>query len=334
MRAAAAVLAAALAGASGGVAFAQNKNAEPAHDYPNKPIRWIVTFAAGGPTDFVARNIGAKLQEAFGQPVIIDVRAGASGIIGTDIVAKAPPDGYTLLYGTSTIMTLLPAQRKSIPYDPMKDFAPVTLLVTIPQILIANNSLPVQSVKEVIAYAKARPGQLNYGSGGEGSTPFFSMELFKGMTGTNIVHIPYKGLAPALTDLIGGQLMLLFHTMQPAVLQMVRAGRIKGLAVSSAKRTPAAPDIPTVAEGGVPGYENVAWHALYAPAKTPTAIIAKLNAQVAKILRDPEMGQRLASQAAVSEPGTPESLRKFMVEEAERAARVMRSAGLKRQSNE
>lgn len=333
MNAAAALLAAALAGASCGVAYAQNRNADPARDYPNKPIRWIVTFAAGGPTDFVARTIGAKLNEAFGQSVIIDVRAGASGIIGTEIVAKATPDGYTLLYGTSTTMTLLPAQRKNIPYDPMKDFAPVTLLVRIPQILIANNSVPVQSVKELIAYAKAKPGQLNYGSGGEGSTPFFGMELFKGMTGTDIVHIPYKGLAPALTDLIGGQLMLLFHTAQPAVLQMIKAGRIKGLAVSSAKRTPAAPELPTVAEGGVPGFENVAWHALYAPAKTPAGIIAKLNTQVTKILRDPDVKQRLASQAAVPSPGTPESLRQFMAEDAERATRVMRRAGLTRQSD-
>lgn len=290
---------------------------------PSRPAAQPTSLRDSSGQNYRKRS-GSRLSSTF--------RAGASGIIGTEIAAKSPSDGYTLLYGTSTTMTLLPAQRQNIPYDPMKDLAPVTLLVTIPQILIANNSLPVQSVKELIVYAKARPGELNYGSGGEGSTPFFSMELFKGMTGTDIVHVPYKGLAPALTDLIGGQLMLLFHTMQPAVLQMVKAGRIKGLAVSSKKRTPAAPEIPTVAES-VPGFENVAWHALYAPAKTPPGIIAKLNAQVTKILRDPEVGQRLASQAAIPEPGTPESLRQFMVEEAERAARVMRSAGLKRQSN-
>ena len=330
MKAAAVLLSTALVGWAGGnTAWAQGTGA--AASYPNKPTRLIVTFAAGGPTDFVARNIAAKLTEMFGQPVVVDVRAGGSGIIGTEIVARAPADGYTLLYGTSTIMTLVPAQRKDIPYDPVKDFAPVSMVATIPQLLIANAALPVQSVKDLIAYAKGRPGQLNYGSGGEGSTPFFGMELLKGMTGMDIVHVPYKGLAPALTDLIGSQLNLLFHTVQPSVLQMVKSGRIKGLAVSSAQRTPAAPDIPTVAEQGVPGFENVSWHALFAPAKTPTPIVAKLNDAVGKILRDPEVGKRLDTQAAVPSPGTPEALQKFMADEADRANRVMQSAGLKKQ---
>ena len=304
--------------------------ASTAESYPTKPIRWIVTFAAGGPTDFVARVIGARLTEAWSQPVIIDVRAGASGVIGTEMAARAPADGYTLLYGTSTTLVLAPATSSKIPYDAFKDFEPITMLVTIPQILIVSNALQVSSVKDLVAYAKANPGKLNYGSGGDGSAPFFGMELFKSMTGINAVHVPYKGLAPALTDLLAGQVHMMFHTAQPSVLALAKNGKLKALAISSARRMPSAPELPTVAESGLPGFEHAAWHGLLAPKNTPKPIVAKLNAQVGKILNDPEMMRTLASQAAVPAPGTPEALTQFMHRETERTRKIMAYAGMKR----
>lgn len=324
-----AVLCGAALVASSWCASAQIRSTAPGQDYPNKPIRWIVTFAAGGPTDFVARTIGSRLTETLGQPVVVDVRAGASGMIGTELVAKSTPDGYTLLYGTVTNLTLAPALKIKVPYDPVKDFAPISLLVINPQILVVNNTLPVNSVKELIALAKSRPGQLNYGSGGQGSTPYFGMELLKALAGVDMVHVPYKGLAPALTDLLGGQVMLMFHTMQPSILSLVKGGKLKGIAISSARRSPAAPDIPTVAEAGVPGFENVGWHGMLAPAKTPRGIIAKLNAHVVKVLNEPEMVQRLASQGAETSPGSPEAFARFMRSESERVRKVMKSAGIK-----
>ncbi len=310
-------------------ASAQTPAASSGQDYPNKPLRWIVTFAAGGPTDFAARSIGAKLSEALGQPIVIDVRAGASGVIGSELVAKSASDGYTLLYGTTTTHTLLPALKIKVPYDPVRDFAPISLLVINPQLLVANNSLPVNSVKDLIVLAKAKPGQLNYGSGGQGSTPYFGMEYLKTMAGIDIVHVPYKGLAPALTDLIGGQVMVMFHTMQPSVLALARSGKIKALAVSSPQRSPAAPEIPTVAEAGVPGFEYVGWHGLFAPAGTPQPIVAKLNAQVVKVLTESELAQRLTSQGLEPAPGTPAALARFMRVESERLKKVMQITGIK-----
>lgn len=308
---------------------AQIRPAAPLQDYPNRPVRWIITFAAGGPTDFLARTIGAKLTESLGQQVVIDIHAGASGRIGTELVARAAPDGYTLLFGSGTAMTIAPALGGVLPYDPFKDFAPVSMLVINPQLLVVNSTLPVKSVKELIALAKSRPGSLNFGSGGTGSTPHLGMELLKSQVGINMVHIPYKGVAPAMTDLIGGHVMLLFNTMQPSVLALARNGRVRGLAVSSAQRSAGAPEIPTVAESGVPGFENVAWFALFAPARTPQAVIAKLNAQLKMILADPETAQRLVSQGADPAPGTPDTLAEYMRVEYGRLKDVIKSAGIK-----
>ena len=325
MKRVAALCASGLVAASGG-ALAQAPSAQA---YPGKPIRLVVTFAAGGPTDFVARVLAAKLTEAFGQPVVVDVRAGASGMIGSDYVAKSVPDGYTLLYGTSTSLALAPPLARKPLYDPIRDFAPVGMVVVVPQLLLVNKSLPVNSVKQLVALAKARPGQLNYGSGGTGSTPYFGMELLKLSAGIDVLHVPYKGLAPALTDLMGGQIMLVFHTMQPSVLELAKNGRLRIIAISSAKRSPAAPNVPTVAEAGVPGFENVSWHAMFAPAKTPPDIIGRLNAQLVRTLSEPDMEQRLGDQGAQPSPGTPESLARFLHDEIERVKRVMQSTGLK-----
>jgi tripartite-type tricarboxylate transporter receptor subunit TctC len=296
--------------------------------YPTKAIRWIVTYPPGGPTEFVARAIGAKLTEAWGQQVVIDNRAGAGGVIGTDLAAKAVPDGYTLLFGTSAGLTINPALVSKLPYDPVRDFAPVSLLVINPQILVVNNSVPVNSVKELIAYAKSRPGQLNYASVGQGSPNHLGMELLKALAGIDMVHVPYKGTSPAVTDLLGGQVQLMFNSM-PVVLSLVKGGKLKGLAVGSAQRSPAAPDVPTVAEAGVPGFENVTWYGMFAPAKTPKDVIAKLNAQVVKILTDPEMAQRMASQGAEPRGTTPEELARYMRVEFERWKKVIKAAGIK-----
>jgi tripartite-type tricarboxylate transporter receptor subunit TctC len=299
-----------------------------AQTYPNRPIRWIVTYPPGGPTDVVARAIGAKLTEAWGQQIVIDNRAGAAGIIGTDLAAKAVPDGYTLLFGTSAGLTINPALSNKLPYDAVKDFAPVSLLVLNPQILVLNNAIPANTVKELIAYAKARPGQLNYASVGQGSPNHLGMELLKALAGIDLVHVPYKGTGPAITDLLGGQVQLMFNSM-PSVLPLVKSGKLKGLAVGSAQRSPAIPDIPTVAEAGVPGFENVTWYGMFAPARTPHDIILKLNQQVVKILAAPEMVQRLASQGAEPRSSTPEELVKFMRVESARWKKVIQAAGIK-----
>jgi len=299
-----------------------------AQSYPTKPIRWIVTYPPGGPTDVVARAIGAKLTEAWGQQIIIDNRAGAGGMIGTELGARAAPDGYTLLFGTSAGMTINPALQSKLPYDPVKDFAPVSLLVINPQLLVLNPTVPANSVKELVALAKAKPGQLNYASVGQGSPNHLGMELLKALTGTNIVHVPYKGTGPAITDLLGGQVQLMFNSM-PTVLPLVRSGKLRALAVGSTQRISAIADIPTVAESGVPGFENVTWYGMFAPAKTPREIVNKLHAQVVRILAEPDMAQRLSSQGAEPRSSTPDELAKFMRVEFERWAKVIKSAGVK-----
>jgi tripartite-type tricarboxylate transporter receptor subunit TctC len=299
-----------------------------AQSYPGKPIRWIVTFPPGGPTDVIARTVGAKLTEAWGQPVVVDNRAGAGGVIGTDLAAKSAADGYTLLFGTSAGLSVNPALSSKLPYDPARDFAPVSLLVINPQILVVNNAVPVNSLKELIALAKSRPGQLNYGSVGRGSPNHLGMELLKSLAGIEMVHVPYKGTAPAVTDLLAGQVQLLFNSM-PSVLPLVKSGKLKGLAVGSAQRSPAAPEIPTVAQAGVPGFEYVTWYGMFAPARTPANIVAKLNAQVVKILAEPEMAQRLASQGAEPRSSTPAELAVFMRDETERWKKVINSAGIR-----
>jgi tripartite-type tricarboxylate transporter receptor subunit TctC len=296
--------------------------------YPAKPVRFVITFPAGGPTDVVVRLIGQGLTSQWGQPMIIDNRGGAGGIVGTEIVAKAAPDGYSFLVGTAGGMTINPALQPKLPYDSFRDFAPVGMLVMNPQILVAHPAVAAKNVKELVALAKTKAGQLNFASAGTGTATHLGLELLKLTTGLDAVHVPYKGGAPATTDLIAGQVQLLWVSI-PSVLPHVKSGRLRALAVSTAKRSASAPDVPTVAESGYPGFEYSNWNALFAPAKTPAAIVNKVNASVVKILNDPEVAQRLASQGADPAPGSPDALARYMRTDHERWKKVIQAAGIK-----
>lgn len=299
-----------------------------AQNYPTKPVRMIVHFPPGGPTDMVARVVAQKLSDAWGQQFVIDNRPSAGGIIGVELVARAVPDGYTLLFGTGGSMAVTPALGKKLPYDVNKDFAPVSLVVINPQILVFHPSFPPSSVKGLIAYAKTRPGTINYASVGPGSPQHLGVELLKSMTGIDLVHIPYKGTAPAMTDVLAGQIPMMFNSM-PTVLQHIKNGKLKGIAVGSARRSPAMPDIPTVAESGVTGFDYVTWYAMFAPAATPRPVVTKLNAEVVKVLGEREMSQRLSVQGAEPAPSTPEQLGRYMLEEQDRWRKVIKNANLK-----
>jgi len=304
--------------------------AQTAQNFPTKSLRMIIHFPPGGPTDYVGRALGQKLTEAWKQQIVVENRPGASGIIGIETVLRAPADGYTLLFGTGGSLALAPALNPKLPYDVFKDLAPITLVVINPQILVVHPSLPVRSVNDLIKLAKAKPGQINYGSVGPGSPQHMGMELLKSMAGVNLVHIPYKGTAPAMTELIAGQISAMFNSM-PSVLPHIATGRLRGIAVGSAKRSPAAPNIPTVAEAGpaLKGFQYVTWYALLAPAAVPKDVIAKINAESVKALSQPEMVQRLSSQGAEPQPGTPEELGKFMRSEFEDWKKVIKSANIK-----
>lgn len=297
--------------------FASVSPGAAAQGYPAKPIRLIVPYPPGGPTDFVGRAVGQKLAEAWGQQVVIDNRPGAASAIGTEIAARSVADGYTLLLGTSAGFCINPALGGKLPYDPERDFAPVSLLVINPQILVVHPSLPVRSVKDLVALARSRPGQINYASVGNASPNHLGMEMLKSMTRIDMVHIPYKGSAPAIIDILAGHVSLMFNSM-PSVLPQVRSGKLRGLAVGSAKRSPAAPDIPTVAEAGVPGFEYVTWYGLFVPAATPRDIVSKLSAQVISIVADPEISRRFASQGAEPSGSTPDHLVRYRRTEYER----------------
>lgn len=301
-----------------------------AQNFPNKSLRMVIHFPPGGPTDFVGRALAQKLSEAWKQQILVENRPGAGGIIGIEAVLRSPPDGYTLLFGTGGSLALAPALNSKLPYNVFTDLAPITLVVVNPQILVVHPSLPVRTVNDLIKLAKSKPGQINYGSVGPGSPQHMGMELLKSMTGVNLVHIPYKGTAPAMTDLISGQISAMFNSM-PSVLPHIANGRMRGIAVGSAKRSPAAPDIPTVAESGpaLKGFQYVTWYALLAPAATPKDVIAKINAESVKALSNPEMVQRLSSQGAEPAPGTPEDLGKFMKNEFEDWKKVIKAANIK-----
>ena len=314
-----AVLAIALASAAGG-AFAQA--------YPSQPIKLIVPFTAGGTTDILARTIGQKLAEAWKQPVIVENKPGAGGNIGADSVAKAKPDGYTLVMGTIGTQAINQSLYEKMPYDSTRDFAPVTLVAVVPNMLVVHPSVPAKNVAELIALAKSRPGQLNFASSSTGGSPHLSGEMFKQMTGTEIVHVPYKGSAPAVTDLLGGQVSMMFDNM-PSVLPQVKAGKLRALGVTSARRSPAAPEIPTIAESGVPGYEVDSWFGILAPAGTPKEIVAKLSAEIVKILQMPDVKERLAGQGAVPVGNTPEQFAEHIAKETAKWAKVVKTSGAK-----
>ena len=285
--------------------------------YPSKPIRMVVPFTPGGSTDILARAIGQKLTEAWGQPVVIDNVPGAGGSLGADKVAKAAADGYTLLMGHIGTLAVNPSLYPNLPYDPVKSFAPVAWVARVPNVLVVHPSIKANNVRELVALAKAKPGQLNYGSGGNGSAANLATEYFKLQTGTSLLHIPYRGTIPAVTDLIGGQIQVLF-TGAPAVIWQIKSGQLRALAVSSPQRLPALPDVPTVAESGYKNFEADQWYGVVAPAGTPAAIVAKLNAQINQVLNSPELKIRLSSEGAVATPGTPEAFGQHIAKEIER----------------
>jgi tripartite-type tricarboxylate transporter receptor subunit TctC len=306
--------------------FAATASGAFAADYPTKPIRLVVPFSAAGTTDFLARAIAQKLGQNMGTTVIVDNRPGAGGNIGSDIVAKSDPDGYTLLLGTVGTHAINASLYKKMPYDTVKDFAPITLVASVPNIVVVHPSVPAKSIKELLALAKSKPGQLTFASSGNGSSIHLSGELFKSMAGVDMLHVPYKGSGPAVSDLIGGQVNMMFDNM-PSSLPHVKAGRLRAIAVTSAKRSPAAPDVPTIAESGVPGYEAVAWFGVLAPAGTPPAIVNKLNAEIVKVLKSPDVAQRLASQGAEPVSNTPEEFSAYIKTEMVKWAKVIKASG-------
>ena len=303
--------------------------AQTAANYPNKPIRMIVPFSAAGTTDILARAIGQELTKAWGQPVVVENRPGAGGNTGADVVAKAPADGYTLLMGAVSPMAInVTLYYPKLPYDVVKDFAPVTLVATVPNLLVVHPSVPVTTVKELIALAKAKPGQLTFASSGNGTSIHLSGELFKSMAGVDMLHIPYKGSGPAITDLIGGQVNMMFDNM-PSVLAQVKGGKLRAIAVTTRERSPALPEVPTIAESGLPGFDASSWFGIFAPAGTPKDIVAKLSAAVAKSLHTTEMKERLAGQGAVAVGNTPEQYSEFVKAEIAKWAKVVKASGAK-----
>jgi len=316
------VLAAAcVVAASGATAQAQN--------YPDRPIRFIVPFAPGGTNDIVARLSGAKLSENLGQPVVVDNRGGANAAIGTEIAARALPDGYTLLV-VNINFAINPAMMGKLPYDALQDFAPISLLATSPTVLASHPSLPVTSVQELIAYARAHPGKLNYSTSGSGSSTHIPMELLSSITGIRMMPIHYKGGGPALIDLLSGRVPVGFTTIL-SVLPHIRSNRLRALAVSSTKRSNALLNVPTIAESGVAGYEFVGWWGVVAPAKTPPAIVKRLNAEFVKIQHQPYMTDHLSQEGAEPQTVTPEDFAKFLRAETAKWTKVAKDNNLRMQ---
>ena len=298
-----------------------------AMDYPARPIRIIVPQSPGASTDLTARLIGQKLSEAWKQSVIVDNRPGSSGISGTEIVSRAAPDGHTLMVVASSF-SINPALQPKLPYDPVRDFTPITQLSKFPNMLAAHPSVPVKTLQDVIALARAKPGQLNYASAGSGTGTHMSAELLKQMTGIDIVHIPYKGGGPAMVATMGGQTQLIIGT-SVGLLPHVRSGKLKAIALTSAKRAAAAPDIPTFAESGVPGYEHEPWNGFFGPSKMPGAVVAKLNSEAVRILRAPEVRNIFESEGAEPVGNSPEAFAFMIKSETAKWAKVIKAAGIK-----
>ena len=302
-----------------------NVHAQP---YPAKPIHLIVPFTPGGTTDIMARTLGQKWTEAWGRQVIIDNRPGAGGTVGVEAAAKSPPDGYTVLVGHIGTLAVNPALYPKLPYDPLKSFTPVMQISIVPSVLVVHPSVPANSVAELVSLLKANPGKLNYSSAGGGSAAHLSMEYFRLQTGTEIVHVPYKGTAPSLTDLVGGQVSMTM-TGAPAVMPHVQAGRLRALGVSSPWRVDALPGIPTIAESGSPGFDATQWYGILVPAGTPRDIVLKLNAESRRIMQSKEVQQRLRNEGAIAASGTPEEFAAHIKSEIARWGEVVRKAGMK-----
>jgi tripartite-type tricarboxylate transporter receptor subunit TctC len=295
--------------------------------YPNKPIRMVVPWNPGGTSDTIARILGQKMSETWGQQVVVDTRAGASGIIGTEIAMRAPPDGYTLLHGNMSQWATNPSLYKTN-YDTLRDFVPISIVATAPQLLVVFPGLPIKSVQDLIRYAKAKPGELNFGSGGAGTLAYPSGELFKAMAGVNLVHVPYKGTILALNDLLGGRLQIVFSDM-PIALPHAKSGRVRALAVTSAKRTSLVPDMPTIAESGVPGYAVENSWGVFAPKRVPGEIIAKLNAEIVRVHNLQDVRDRYASFGLEAVSSTPEGFAKIIQADEAKLSKIIKATGAK-----
>jgi tripartite-type tricarboxylate transporter receptor subunit TctC len=309
-----------------GVAIPQ-AGAQPAK-YPDRPIRMVVGFTAGGGTDVVARILAQKISERLGQSVLVENRTGASGMIAGDLVAKSVPDGYTLMMGTQTTFAVAPALYRKTTLDPARDFSGIAMSAVSPLVLVVHPAVPAQSVKDVIAMAKARPGGVNYGSGGLGTSPHMSGELFQAVAGIKLAHVAYRGEAPAINDVIGGQIPFMFSNLS-AIVGNVRAGQLRAVGVTSAKRAPALPDVPTLAESGLPGFEVETWFALVAPAGTPPDVRARLNAEIKRALALPDVKQRYVDLGMTAGDSTPESVDAYIKSEIAKWTKVIKDADIK-----
>lgn len=296
--------------------------------YPDRPIKLIVPYPPGGTTDLLARTLAPRLSERLGQPILIENRAGAGGVIGSQVVAKSPADGYTLVFGSIASHGILPAIQVPPPYDPIRDFAPVSLVAITPNVLLANVAAPAKNVAELIALAKSQPGKLNFGSTSLGGSPHMSGELLKSQAKIQMVHVPYKGGAPMLVDLMGGQISYAFDNL-PSSIQHIRSGKVKALAVTTAKRWPHAPEIPTMAEAGLTGYESSAWFGLLAPGNTPKAIVDLLQKQVTFILKQPEVEKIYLEQGAMPVGNSPDEFVRFITAEMQKWKTVVSDTGVK-----
>jgi tripartite-type tricarboxylate transporter receptor subunit TctC len=297
-----------------------------AQAYPSKPIRFVVPYPAGGPLDTVARLLAQSVSESVKEPIVVDNKPGAGGNIGADAVAKSPADGYTILMGAVATHAINPTLYSSMPYDAVRDFIPVTQIASTPNVLVVNPSVPAGNVREFIAYAKANPGKLNFGSGSTGSAGHLAGELFKTLAGIEMTHVPYKGAAPAMNDLIGGQIQLMFDNLASALGQ-VRAGRVRALAVTTAARTSLAPELPTIAESGLPGFDINTWFGLFVPANTPREVVDRLHAEFTRALAMPQVKERLLALGAEPVGSQPAEFAAYIRTEAEKYARVIKASG-------
>lgn len=298
-----------------------------AQAYPTKPVRVIIPFAAGGPADFMLRLVGPKLSEAWGQPVILDNRGGANQMLGSELAARSQPDGYTLLVttgGSAINVSLYP----KMPYDTLKDFAPISLIATGPNLAVIHPAVPARNLAEFITYARSKPGQLVYASAGAGAPSHLAVELFSTMAKIQMVHVPYKGMAPGMTDLLGGQVQLAFPTISAGITH-ARAGRLRALGVTTAKRSPAAPDVPTIAEAALPGFEASNWYGMVAPARTPPAIIRKVHDDIARALATPDVRERMLNQGMDPTTNAPEEFSAYIRSEIAKWAKVVKASGAK-----
>jgi tripartite-type tricarboxylate transporter receptor subunit TctC len=302
--------------------------AAAAHAFPDKPVRFVIGFTPGGPSDILARALGQKLSERWKQQVVVENRPGAGGNLAAEVVAKGPADGHVWLLGNNSILATNQSLYSRLPYDPVKDFAPVALVAVQPNILVVHPAVPANSLSELVAYLKSNPGKLNYASSGAGAAAHLAGELFRTMAGVDIVHVPYKGAQPALTDLIAGHAQLMFAT-SASVIPYMKAGRLRALAVTTAQRSPSVPELPTMSEAGLPGFEATTWHGVVVPAATPSPIVLRLNQDINAVLKEKDLSERLAGLGAEILTGTPRDFQDYIAREIPKWSKVVKDSGAK-----